>query len=78
MKVTDRTFVICMIAGAMVAFFYWFAWDLPWVGLGIGFVVGLILYEGMTRRAYHKAIVDRRDWADRKPDHVKEDEIIGL
>jgi hypothetical protein len=78
MKVSSRTFVICIVAGAIVAFLYWSAWDLPWAGLGIGIFVGLILYERMTRRAYHNAIEDRRDWANRKPDRVKEDEIIGL
>jgi hypothetical protein len=78
MKVTDRVFATCMVAGVIVAFLVWFAWDLPWQGLGIGFFVGLILYERMTRHADHEAIVNRRDWADRKDDKVKEDEIIGL
>jgi hypothetical protein len=78
MKGTDRVFATCMVAGATVAFLVWFAWDLPWQGLGIGFFVGLILYERMTRHADHEAIVNRRDWADRKDDKVKEDEIIGL
>lgn len=78
MKGIDRVFATCMVAGAIVAFLVWFAWDLPWQGLGIGFFVGLILYERMTRHADHEAIVNRRDWADRKDDKVKEDEIIGL
>ena len=78
MKGTGRVFATCMVAGAIVAFLVWFTWDLPWQGLGVGFFVGLILYERMTRHAAHEAIVNRRDWADRKPDRVKENEIFGL
>ena len=78
MKVTDRVVATCTVAGAIVAFFVWFAWNLPWQGLGIGFFVGLVLYERMTRRADREAIVNRRDWTDRKPDKVEEIPIFGL
>ena len=49
MKGTDRVFATCIAAGAIVAFLLWFAWDLPWQALGLGFLVGLSLYAGMTR-----------------------------
>ena len=78
MKGTNRVFATCVVAGAIVAFLVWLTWGLLWQALGIGFFVGLILYERMTRHADHEAIVNRRDWADRKDDKVKEDEIIGL
>lgn len=68
MKVTDKIFVTCLAAGAGVALLLWFAWSLPWQGLGIGVLVGLILYERMTRHADHEASLSRREWADRKPD----------
>ena len=49
MKGTHRVFATCMVAGAIVAFLVWFAWDLPWQALGLGLLVGLILYANMTR-----------------------------
>lgn len=56
-----------MVAGAIVAFLVWFASDLTWQALGIGFLVGLILYANMTQ-------------PKSKPDKEKEKEIeiIGL
>jgi len=51
------------VAGAIVAFLIWFAWDLPWQALGIGFLVGLILYANMTA-------------PKRKPSKEKEKEIV--
>ena len=66
MKGTHRVFATCVVAGAIVAFLLWFAWDLPWQALGIGFLVGLILYANMTRPPKSK------------PDKEKEIEIIGL
>ena len=65
MKGTHRVFATCVVAGAIVAFLLWFAWDLPWQALGIGFFVGLSLYASMTRppKSKHKE---------------KETEIIGL
>lgn len=77
MKISDRVFVTCSAAGAIVTFLFWFAWDLPWQGLGIGFFVGLILYEKMTRHADHEAIMNRRDWSDRKPDKEREIQAFG-
>ena len=49
MKSTNKVFATCMVAGAIVAFLVWFAWDLTWQGIGLGFLVGLILYANMTR-----------------------------
>jgi len=66
MKGTNRVIATCMVAGAIVAFLIWFTWDLPWQGLGIGFLVGLILYANMTR--------PRKS----TPDKEKETVIIGL
>jgi membrane protein implicated in regulation of membrane protease activity len=64
MKGTNRVFATCTVAGAIVAFLVWFALDLPWQALGIGFLVGLILYANMTQpKSKHKE---------------KEVEIIGL
>jgi uncharacterized membrane protein len=77
MKVTDRVFAIRLAAGAIVAFLIWFAWDLPWQGLFIGILVGLILYEKMTRHADHETMLRRRDWADRKPDKQEESQPFG-
>ena len=78
MKGADRVFATCTVAGAIVAFLVWFTWDLPWQGLGIGFFAGLILYERMTRPAAHETFVSGEGRPNRKPDRVKEDEIIGL
>ena len=66
MKGTHRVFATCMVAGAIVAFLVWFVWDLPWQGLGIGLLVGLILYANMTRPPKSKL------------DKEKEQVIIGL
>jgi len=48
MKVADRVFATCVVSGAIVAFLVWYAWDLTWQALGIGFLVGLILYANLT------------------------------
>ena len=49
MKGSRKVFATCAVAGAIVAFVVWFTWDLPWQALGLGFLVGLILYANMTR-----------------------------
>ena len=49
MKSTHRVLATCIVAGAIVALLIWFAWDLPWQALGLGLLVGLILYANMTR-----------------------------
>ena len=67
MKGNDRVFATSTIAGAIVAFLVWFAWDLPWQALGIGLLVGLILYATMTRPK-SKPVKEKE----------KEIEIIGL
>jgi hypothetical protein len=66
MKGTDTVVATCMVAGAFVAFLVWFVWDLQWQGLAIGIVVGLILYERMTRQPKSKL------------NKEKETKIIGL
>ena len=48
MKSTQRVFATCTISGAIVAFLIWFTWDLPWQGLGLGFLVGLSVYANIT------------------------------
>ena len=48
MKNTHRVFATCVAAGAIVAFLVWFTWDLPWQALGLGFLVGLIVYANMS------------------------------
>jgi len=48
MKRTHRVFATCTVAGASVALLVWFTWALPWQGLGLGVLVGLILYANMT------------------------------
>jgi hypothetical protein len=59
MKGTNKVFATCMLAGAIVAFLVWFAWDLPWQGLGLGFLVGLILYANMTRPPKSKYVKEK-------------------
>jgi len=49
MKSTHRVFATCIATGAIAAFLVWFVWNLPWQALGIGFLVGLILYANMSR-----------------------------
>lgn len=48
MKVTGRVFATSMAAGAGAAGFVWFAWDLPWQALGLGLLVGLVVYANMS------------------------------
>ena len=78
MQGTQRVYATCTVAGAIVAFLVWFAWNLPWQGLAIGIFVGLVLYERMTWRADREAIANRREWTDRKPDRVEEVPVFGL
>ena len=66
MKRRDRVIATCVVAGAIVAFLVWFTWNLPWQGLGIGVLVGLILYANMSRPPKSKL------------NKEKETEIIGL
>jgi hypothetical protein len=49
MKRTPRVFATCIGAGAAVALIVWLTWNLPWQGLGLGFLTGLIFYANMTR-----------------------------
>jgi RsiW-degrading membrane proteinase PrsW (M82 family) len=66
MKGANRIFATCVVAGAIVAFLVWFTWDLPWQGLGLGLLAGLILYANMIGRPKSKL------------DKEKEDVIHGL
>lgn len=44
MQRTQRVYATCTVAGAIVALIIWFALDLPWHALGLGFLTGLIVY----------------------------------
>lgn len=49
MKRTRGVFATCTLAGVIFALVVWVTWDLPWQALGLGVLVGLIVYAHMTR-----------------------------
>lgn len=48
MKRTHRVLATCTLAGAMVALLVWLTWDLPWQGLGLGVLAGLVVFANMA------------------------------
>jgi hypothetical protein len=77
MKMSDRVSATCLAAGAVIVFIFWFAWDLPLHGLGLGSVVGLILYRILIRQVDHQATEYRQYWAYRNPDRGEEPQPFG-
>ena len=61
MKGANRVFATCVAVGAIVAFLVWLTWGLPWQGVGLGFLAGLILYANMTGRPKSKLNKEKED-----------------